>query len=374
MNEFELLQHPPLYALHEELHAKMVAFAGYRMPLQYAQGIIREHLHTRSHAGFFDISHMGQFLLTGSNAGDELERLTPSAIRNLHIGQQRYTIFTNDLGGVIDDIIVTRLAEDRFFIVVNAACKEKDLRHLQTRLAPSCRLQVLSDRALLALQGPETVEVIERCCPEAAALRFMHVRETTIDGAPCIVSRSGYTGEDGFEISLLADNAEALARRLLRDERVQPVGLGARDTLRLEAGLCLYGHELTETITPIEAGLAWLIDKHSNNYPGAKIVQQQLQRGPQRRRIGLLPESKAPVRDGTPLLNRAGNPVGVVTSGGYSPNLGRPVAMGLVKNEEMQTGNTLFVTRHSQQIAVAVAALPFVAHRYNYRGGIQTQS
>lgn len=364
MLPLEPLQKTPLYALHRELGAKTVPFAGYEMPLQYAHGIIHEHLHTRSNAGFFDISHMGQLLLTGANSAEQLECLTPSAIANLRLGQQRYTVFTNENGGVIDDIIITRLAEERFFIVVNAACKDKDLLHLQQHIAPSSRLQLLNDRALLALQGPAAADVLRRYCPEAIPLTFMHACETAINGVACIVSRSGYTGEDGFEISLPAENAETVARFLLRDIRVQTVGLGARDTLRLEAGLCLYGHELSNSITPVEAGLTWLINKRNNCYPGAVIVQQQLQQGPSRRRVGLLPEGKAPVRDGAILKNRHDETVGIVTSGGYSPTLERPIAMGLVKSAETHLDNSLFVTRNARKIAVTVAALPFVAHRY----------
>jgi aminomethyltransferase len=363
MTNSEQLQHTPLYTLHGELRAKMVPFAGYCMPVQYPPGIIREHLHTRSQAGLFDIAHMGQLLLTGSDVGGELERLTPSAICSLRIGQQRYTVLTNEQGGVIDDIMVARLAEERFFVVVNAACKEKDFQHLHERLTASCRLQILSGNALLALQGPKAAKVLEPYCPEAVRLNFMHAYETVIDATPCIVSRSGYTGEDGFEISLPAENAEALARRLLSDARVQPVGLGARDTLRLEAALCLYGHELTETITPIEAGLSWIIDQSRDNYSGAAIIRQQLLQGSPRRRIGLLPEGKAPVRDGTPLLNRSGEKVGVVTSGGYSPTLERPVAMGLVSCNAAQSGDMLFAERNAREIALAVTTLPFVRRR-----------
>jgi aminomethyltransferase len=358
--------HTPLTALHRELRAKMVVFAGYHMPLHYSRGIIDEHLQTRASAGFFDISHMGQFLLSSANAAEELERLTPGAIGKLRIGRQRYTVFTNAQGGVIDDVMVARLTEERFFIVVNAACKDKDLLHLQTRIAPSCRLQPLSGNALLALQGPAAASVIERHCPDAARLKFMHVCETAVNGVPCIVSRSGYTGEDGFEISLPEEAAEALARLLLNDARLQPVGLGARDTLRLEAGLCLYGHELTDTITPIEAGLAWIVDKHNDRYPGANVILEQMEDGPPRRRVGLLPEGKAPVRDGAMLKNRTGAAVGIVTSGGYSPSLARPIAMGLVQSDAAQPGEVLFVTRNSREIALTVAALPFVMHRYYY--------
>jgi aminomethyltransferase len=347
--------------------AKMVSFADYEMPLHYSHGIIREHLHTRTHAGFFDISHMGQFLLIGAHSARQLERLTPSGIDKLSIGRQRYTVFSNAQGGVIDDIIVARLAEDTFFIVVNAACKAKDFLHLQSSLAPTCSLRALNERALLALQGPGAGAVIAGLCPEATALPFMHIHTGMIGGQPCIVSRGGYTGEDGFEISLPAEAAETLARHLLSDARVLPAGLGARDTLRLEAGLCLYRHELTETVTPVEAGLAWIVDKRINRFPGAAIIREQLQYGPKRRRVGLLPEGKAPVRDGAVLKDRHGAVVGFVTSGGYSPSLERPVAMGLVASEEARLDNTLFVTRNSREIAVAVTALPFVAHRY-YHG------
>lgn len=367
MNSSTPLQKTPLSALHHQLGAKVVAFAGYEMPLQYLHGILHEHLHTRAQAGFFDISHMGQLLLSGKAAAEQLECLTPSAIATLQRGQQRYTVLTNDSGGVIDDIIITRLNDEQFFIVVNAACKDKDFLHLQHHLAPSCSLQALNDRALLALQGPAAANVIERHCADASALSFMHACETSINGINCIISRSGYTGEDGFEISLPADTAEIVARLLLSEPRVQPAGLGSRDTLRLEAGLCLYGHELNDTITPVEAGLKWIIDKHNDRYPGATIVQQQLQHGPNRRRVGLLPASKAPIRDGAVLKNRQGENVGIVTSGGYSPSLERPIAMGLVASEETQIGNTLITIRNSREVELTIAALPFVPHRYRHK-------
>lgn len=360
-------QNTPLSALHHELCAKMVVFAGYRMPLHYARGIIDEHLHTRTSAGFFDISHMGQFLLCGESAVEELKRLTPSVLGNLKMGQQRYTVFTNEQGGVIDDVMIARLTDERFFIVVNAACKDKDFRHLQSRLTPACQLRPLTGNALLAVQGPAAASIIARHCAAPAALKFMQVCETAINGAACIISRSGYTGEDGFEISLPAEKAEMFARLLLEDTRLQPVGLGARDTLRMEAGLCLYGHELTDDITPVEAGLAWIIDKHNNRYPGASVIGEHLRHGPPRRRVGLLPEGKAPIRDGAMLINRAGETVGSVTSGGYSPSLGRPIAMGLVHSSAARLGEILFVTRNARELALTVSPLPFVAHRY-YHG------
>ncbi|MGR8935388.1 MAG: glycine cleavage system aminomethyltransferase GcvT [Gammaproteobacteria bacterium] len=367
MHQFTSPSDTPLAALHRELHAKTIVFAGYRMPLHYARGIIGEHLHTRAEAGFFDISHMGQFLLHGDNAAEELERLTPSAIAKQRIGQQRYTVLTNAYGGVIDDVIIARLQANSFFIVVNAACKDKDLQHLQNHLASSCRLQPLTANALLALQGPAAARIVEVHCPNAAALKFMQICESQIDGITCLVSRSGYSGEDGFEISLPAENAETLARLLLNDARLQPIGLGARDTLRMEAGLCLYGHELADDITPIEAGLSWIVDKYNVRYPGAHVIREQLQHGPPRRRVGLLPEGKAPIRDGAVLKNRSGETVGTVTSGGYGPSVGGPIAMGLVRSSAARLGETLYVTRNARELALTVSALPFVAHRY-YHG------
>ena len=343
-----MLKYTPLYALHKELNAKLVAFAGYEMPVQYSS-IIQEHIHCREAVGFFDISHMGQCVLLGENATEELERLTPSAIQSLKIGEQKYTVLLNERGGIIDDIIVTRQAKG-FMLVSNAACKEKDIAHLKQHC--QSELIELDDYALFALQGCLAENIIQKYSSAAAQLKFMQCCDTDINGIPCTVSRSGYTGEDGFEISVANQYAETLARLLLAEENVKPIGLGARDTLRLEAGLCLYGHELNEDITPVEAGLSWLIRKTVVIKPAT------------RRRVGLLVESKIPVREQTELVDEANNKIGVVTSGSFSPCLKQPIAMALLNNDYTSLGTRVFANVRNTKIALTVTALPFVAHRY----------
>jgi aminomethyltransferase len=300
------------YQLHRELGGKMTAFAGYQLPIQYKNGIIHEHLYCRSHAGFFDISHMGQCLILGEEAANEIERLTPSDITGLKTGQQKYTVLTNDEGGIIDDIIVTR-NESGLGIVVNAGCKDKDFHYLAKQLSGRCRFVELKDRSLFALQGPAAEGIIRKFSESASNLPFMAACETWLADIKCTISRCGYTGEDGFEISLPNSQAETLARLLLAEEEVMPVGLGARDTLRLEAGLCLYGHELSEAITPVEAGLTWLIKKNHNTFPGAEKIIQQLQQGAEKKRVGLIVDSKVPVRDGSVIFNVKNEVIGHVT-------------------------------------------------------------
>jgi aminomethyltransferase len=350
----------PLNALHLELGAKMAPFAGYEMPLHYPTGIIREHLHCRSQAGFFDISHMGQFSVEGEQAAHVLENLTPSDISGLRPGFQKYTVLTLDNGGVLDDIIAGR-TESGLFIIVNAACKDQDFAHLHQYLP---ELKHLQDRALFALQGPKAEAVIRKFSPLAAELKFMQFAETELDGIPCSISRSGYTGEDGFEISVAVTKAEHLARLLLAEPSVAPIGLGARDTLRLEAGLCLYGHELNETITPVEAGLAWIIKKGHDRFPGAEKILSQIQSGPAFTRAGLIAEGKAPVREGTVLLNGQGQSVGRVTSGSFSPSLGQPVALARLETAYAAAGTTLFAEVRDRRIMLSVVRLPFIPHRY----------
>ncbi len=358
------LQQTALHPLHLELGAKMVAFAGYRMPLRYPAGIIAEHRHTRSAAGLFDISHMGQFLLCGESAAEQLEKLCPGDISRLQSGQQKYTVFTNEQGGIIDDLIITRLGEE-FHLVVNAACKTKDYAHLQRHLTTDCRLQELTGQALLALQGPASAKRLEKFCPEAAGLAFMTTCSAEIQGMPCQIGRCGYTGEDGFEISIANGHALQLAELLLAEDAVQPIGLGARDTLRLEAGLSLYGHELSETVTPVEAGLAWLVKNPRGSYPGSAVIQQQLQQGAAYQRIGLRPEGKMLLREGTELCNAAGETVGEVTSGGFGPSVGGPTAMARVETAFAAPGTPLFATIRKQQVAVTSVSLPFVPHHYH---------
>lgn len=358
------LHQTALHPLHLELGAKMVAFAGYRMPLHYAGGIIAEHRHTRSAAGLFDISHMGQFLLSGDSAARQLEMLCPGDITGLQPGQQKYTVFTNEQGGIIDDLIITRLDRD-FHLVVNAACKIKDYTHLQRHLPGDCRLQELSGQALLALQGPRSAEIMEQFCPKAAGLTFMSACKTEIDAMPCQIARCGYTGEDGFEISIANGHARQLAELLLANDSVQPIGLGARDTLRLEAGLSLYGHELDETVTPVEAGLAWLVKNSPGDYPGSAVIQQQLEQGADRKRIGLRPSGKALLRENTELCDAAGEKVGEITSGGFGPTVGGPIAMARVLTEHAVPGALLYANMRGQQVSSTMVSLPFVPHHYH---------
>ncbi|MFZ2311992.1 MAG: glycine cleavage system aminomethyltransferase GcvT [Methylobacter sp.] len=359
-----MLKQTPLYNLHLELGAKMVCFAGYQMPVQYGNGILHEHLHCRSHAGFFDISHMGQCLILGDSAASELERLTPSDITGLKPGKQKYTVLTNNDGGIIDDIIITRI-DSGLMVIVNAACKDKDFSHFKRHLSDRCSVKELADHALFALQGPSVAKIIYKFSASAADLSFMQACETDINGIPCSISRSGYTGEDGFEISVANHYAEQLARLLLAEDEVEPVGLGARDTLRLEAGLCLYGHEINESITPVEAGLQWLFKKGHSQFPGADIILSQLQRGSERIRTGLLVKSKIPVREGCEIYNSEGIIIGHVTSGSFSPSLGQPIAMALLPPNVAFLGNTLYVQVRDRRITVTVTKLPFIPHRYH---------
>ncbi|MGR8981331.1 MAG: glycine cleavage system aminomethyltransferase GcvT [Gammaproteobacteria bacterium] len=353
----------PFYSLHLQLGAKISAFAGYQMPIHYPQGIIHEHLNCRSYAGFFDISHMGQFLISGDDAAEELERLTPSDITGLKTGRQKYTVLTNDEGGIIDDIIVTRL-DAGLRLVVNAACKEKDFNYLSERLGDRCRLIELSDRALVALQGPASDAIMRKFSASAADLSFMQAGEADLGGIHCTISRCGYTGEDGFEISVPDHHAEALARLLLGENGVFPAGLGARDTLRLEAGLCLYGHELTESVTPVEAGLSWLIKKGRSDYPGAERIIRQLQHGPETIRAGLVVDGKLPVREKSVVYNDKNDIVGRITSGSFAPSLGRPAAMAQLDRHYADQGTRLYAKVRDHKVALTVTALPFIPHRY----------
>ena len=359
----------PLYDLHAELGARIVEFAGYAMPLQYPTGILKEHTHTRTRAGLFDVSHMGQVRVGGRGAAEALESLLPVDVLDLPRGRQRYAFFTNSEAGILDDLMITRLG-DSYVLVVNAAGKTADVAHLREHLAGACGIEPLDDRALLALQGPAAAKVLGALAPQAGELSFMQAAETKILGAACYVSRSGYTGEDGFEISVPAASAEALARALLRNADVAPIGLGARDSLRLEAGLCLYGHDLDTTTTPVEASLAWALSKarraggaRAGGYPGAEIVLAQLEKGVVRRRVGLLPRSRVPVRAGAEIYG-AGVRVGTVTSGGFGPTLGAPVAMGYVGSTSAALGTKLEAVVRGERVPIEVAKMPAVPHRY----------
>ena len=367
------LERTPLHALHKELGGKMVPFAGYEMPVQYSAGIVKEHLHARARAGLFDVSHMGQVWLKGDGAPAAMESLVPSDIVDLPLHAQRYALLTNDAGGILDDLMVTN-AGDRLFVVVNAACKAQDIDRFRTHLSDRCEIEVLADRALLALQGPAAASVMARFSTEATALVFMTATRTTIAGADCFVTRSGYTGEDGFEISVPADQAEAVARALLAEDEVAPVGLGARDTLRLEAGLCLYGNDIDTGTTPVEASLLWAIAKsrrtdgaRAGGFPGADIILGQITSGAARKRVGLKPSSRMPVRAGAAITGPHERPIGTVTSGGFGPSVDGPVAMGYVETAFAKPGTALNALVRGKPVSIEVAKLPFAAHRY-FRG------
>lgn len=371
----EHLLKTPLHALHIELGARMVPFAGYDMPVQYPLGVMKEHQHTREHAGLFDVSHMGQIRLTGADAALALEALVPVDIIDLPVGMQRYAMFTNEHGGILDDLMVANLGNDQLFLVVNAACKEQDLAHLRKHLSGHCTVEPLfEERALLALQGPQAVTVLERLAPEVARMTFMQFAPVTLQGVTCYVSRSGYTGEDGFEISVPAEHAEALARRLLAEPEVQAIGLGARDSLRLEAGLCLYGHDMNEKTTPIEASLLWAISKarrvdgpRAGGFPGAEQIFAQQQQGVARKRVGLLPQERTPVREGAEIVDADGTPIGTVCSGGFGPTLGAPLAMGYVDAAFTSLDSDVWAIVRGKRVPMKVAKMPFVPQRY-YRG------
>lgn len=371
------LKTTPLHALHLELGARMVPFAGYDMPVQYKDGVLNEHLHTRQAAGLFDVSHMGQAFLTGPDhetVARAIEKLVPGDVLDLEPGATRYTLLLNEKGGIRDDLMITRMAgaenDGKLFLVVNAACKDADFAHIAANMPAGVTLSVLADRALIALQGPKAAAAMAELAPQTADQAFMTVRETDIDGAACLVSRSGYTGEDGFEISVPADKAEALTRKLLSDERVKPIGLGARDSLRLEAGLCLYGHDLDEETTPIEGALTWTISKRrraEDEFPGADVVLGQIANGVARKRVGILPEGKAPAREGTDITDMDGNKIGVMTSGGYGPSVGGPIAMGYVETAFARDGTPLQLVVRGKARPARVTKMPFVEKRF-YRG------
>ncbi|MGY6769262.1 glycine cleavage system aminomethyltransferase GcvT [Komagataeibacter sp. NFXK3] len=363
----------PLYDLHIELGARMVPFAGYDMPVQYPAGVMAEHLHTRGQAGLFDVSHMGQARIRPrsgniADAAAALEALVPADIASLKPGRQRYAVFTTDDGGISDDLMVTNMGK-WLLLVVNAACKAADFAHVHKALNETCMVEMLDGRALIALQGPAAEAALAALNPAAAAMRFMDVAEMDLAGVNCIVSRSGYTGEDGYEIGMANEGAETVARALLAQPGVAPAGLGARDSLRLEAGLCLYGADIDLTTTPVEGALEWSIQKsrrpggaRAGGYPGARIVADQLADGTTRRRVGLRAEGRAPVRGGAELFaDEAGQvPAGRVTSGAFGPSVGGPVAMGYVAADHMVVGTRLFASVRGRLLPVAVVALPFV--------------
>jgi aminomethyltransferase len=366
-SESATLKTTPLHALHKALGARMVPFAGYDMPVQYPTGILKEHEQCRTKAALFDVSHMGQAVLRGPKAEETLEMLVPADIAGLGPDRMRYTQFTNEAGGILDDLMVTRRA-DHLFLVVNAACKAQDFAHLEKHLGPrGCRLEILGSRALLALQGPAAVSVMARLVPGAEKLAFMSGADFRAGGVPLYLSRSGYTGEDGYEISLPAENAEGFARRLLDQPEVAPAGLGARDSLRLEAGLCLYGHDIDETTSPIEAGLAWSIAprrREQGGFPGAARIQRELKQGVARKRVGLKPEGRVPAREGSEITDAAGKAIGKVTSGGFGATAGGPIAMGYVAPAAVKPGTPVKFVVRGEARPGAVVKMPFVPHRY----------
>lgn len=364
----ELLQ-TALYDLHVELGAKMVPFAGYGMPVQYPLGVKGEHLHTRAKAGLFDVSHMGQVRLTGENRVAELEKLVPGDIAILKPGRTRYSAFTQDDGTILDDLMITN-AGDSLFLVINAACKDDDIVHMRANLGDGVSLEEIDDRALLALQGPDAAKVLARFAPAVADLKFMSFAEIEIAGSPCFVTRSGYTGEDGFEISVPNADAEALARKLLAEEEVEAIGLGARDSLRLEAGLCLYGNDIDTTTTPVEGDLNWIINKRrraEGGFKGADVILDQLENGADRKRVGIKPEGKAPAREHTQILNSDGEEIGEITSGGFGPTVDGPIAMGYVAIEFSEPGTKIDLMVRGKARPAEVVELPFAPHRY-FRG------
>jgi aminomethyltransferase len=377
VSEAPTLRKTPLHALHLARGGKMVPFAGYDMPVQYAAGVLKEHLHTRAAAGLFDVSHMGQIALRPKSGKVEdaalaLERLVPQDVMAIAPGRQRYAQFTNAAGGLLDDLMVANFG-DHLFLVVNGACKAADEAHLRKHLADACSIDVLTDRALVALQGPKAASALAGICPEAPAMKFMDAGLQQVDGIRCFVSRSGYTGEDGFEISIPAARAEAVVSRLLDNPDVMPIGLGARDSLRLEAGLCLYGHDIDTTTTPVEAALEWSVQKsrrsggaRAGGFPGADVILSQFEQGASRRLIGLLPEGRAPVREGAQLFadTNSADPIGAVTSGGFGPSLNAPVAMGYLPTSHAAVGGLVFADVRGQRLPLRVSAMPFVPHNY----------
>lgn len=371
----EAVRRLPLNDLHVALGARMVPFAGYAMPLQYSAGIMAEHRHTRVSASLFDVSHMGQIRVAArsgsiADAAAALERLVPANVAGLAPGRQRYALFTNDAGGIRDDLMVANRG-DHLLLVVNAARKDADEAWLRAGLGADCEIAALADRGLLALQGPAAEAALARLAPDAAAMRFMDVADLVIAGAPCVVSRSGYSGEDGYEIGMAAADAAIVAEALLAQPRVAPAGLGARDSLRLEAGLCLYGTDLDEATSPVEAALEWSIARRRRNggFPGAAAILAQLAAGTARRRVGLLPEGRAPVRGGTPLFAGAqdADPIGEVTSGCFGPTVNAPIAMGYIRADLTAPGTRLFAELRGRRTPVVVATLPFVRTSYKRR-------
>jgi len=364
----------PFHQMHVDAGAKMVPFAGYEMPVSYPLGIKKEHTHTRERAGLFDVSHMGQIRLSGEQVMAALESLVPVDIIDLPKMKTRYALFTNENGGVLDDLMVTNLGDNSLILVVNAACKYADFKHLQDHLGSSCELELDDDLALLALQGPKAAKVLSGLAPAVNEMTFMTAKQVMINDISCFITRSGYTGEDGFEISVSSQDAENLADILLSSDEVDWIGLGARDSLRLEAGLSLYGHELDTSHSPVESSLNWALSKvrrlggeREGNYLGDKIILNQLQHGSDTKLVGLLPEGRMPVRDGAIIQDENGNQIGYVTSGGFGPTLNKPISIARLETKYTNSQSKLFALVREKKIAVEIINLPFVKHNY-YRG------
>ena len=369
------LKRTPLYDLHVELGAKMVPFAGYEMPVQYPLGVMKEHLHTREQTGLFDVSHMGQVLLSAGSwekVATAFETLVPMDVLGLEDGRQRYGLFTNDAGGIEDDLMFARRGDD-LFVVVNAACKDADIARMKAALEPEVTVTPLPDRALIAVQGPGAEAAVSALDAKAGEMTFMDVADLELDGIGVWASRSGYTGEDGYELSVPQAQADALTRRLLAQDGVEAIGLGARDSLRLEAGLCLYGHDIDSTTNPVEAALSWALQKvrraggaRAGGFPGADVVMAALEGGVSRKRVGLLPEGRAPMREGVLIFDApiGGSEIGVVTSGGFGPTVGGPVAMGYVATAQSTIGTALWGEVRGKRLPLSVTKLPFVAANF----------
>lgn len=369
------LQHTPLHALHQRLGARMVPFAGYAMPVQYPSGLIAEHKQCRESAALFDVSHMGQVKLVGADAAAALESLVPVDVVDLGVGKQRYGFFTNATGGLLDDLMIVRPTPEvgfgDLFLVVNAGCKEADIRHLTAHIGHRCQVVPMPERALLALQGPRAVDALARLNPAVQDLVFMTGGLFALAGAVCFVTRSGYTGEDGFEISVPAEAAEALAMSLLAHPAVKPAGLGARDTLRLEAGMCLYGHDIDESTSPVEAGLSWAIQKvrrpggaRAGGYPGAEVIERHLAGGAPSKRVGLVGLERAPVREGTAIVDAQGHKLGTVTSGTLGPSVNQPVAMAYLPLDHAKPQLEVFAEVRGRRLPMRVTPMPFHPHSY----------
>jgi len=361
----------PLNGLHREFGAKLTEFAGYEMPVQYRLGILGEHQHTRKKAGLFDVSHMGQVILSGQSYEETalaLEKVLPMDVLGLEIGRQRYGFLTTDEGGILDDLMFSNRA-DHIFVVLNAACKDSDIKYLRSLLEPNISIKEIESRALIALQGPASEAVLGKYHPQIKNMKFMDIETLPIDGAECWISRSGYTGEDGFEISIPAEAAEPITRSILSNQNVEFIGLGARDSLRLEAGLCLYGHDIDQETTPVEASLTWAIQKarrsngsRASGFIGSEIILKQLAGGTNKKRVGLLPQTRAPMREGVEIFatETSKEAIGKITSGGYGPTVGYPIAMGYINSEYANSEDDLFGELRGKRVPVKVSNLPFV--------------